>query len=338
MTFVPVVDKNQKPLMPTKPSRARRWIKEGKATPFWKRGVFCVRLNVEPSGEEKQEIAVGIDPGSKKEGFSIKSESHTFLNIQTDVPYWIKRSLKVRSMLRRDRRNRNCPNRKCRRNRKRKNFIPPSTKARWQWKLRVCNWLFKMYPITNFVVEDVRAIARRGYRYNYCFSHVQVGKNWFYSKLSELAPIEKKQGFETKQMRDVLDLKKSKNKLSNKFEAHCVDSWVLANSYTGGHTEVDNKQILFLKPLFFQRRRLHKINILKGGYKKRQGGTVSLGFKKGSLVSHQKYPLAYVGGNSNNCISLHSLDDGKLLSRWIKPQDCKFLTYNSWRFYNLKTN
>ncbi|MGY2793833.1 hypothetical protein ACVWVQ_000889 [Thermostichus sp. MS-CIW-36] len=38
--FVPVVDHNQNPLMPTTPSRARRWIKTGKATPFWKRGVF----------------------------------------------------------------------------------------------------------------------------------------------------------------------------------------------------------------------------------------------------------------------------------------------------------
>ena len=47
--FVPVVDQYQQPLMPTTPSRACRWIASKKATPFWKRGVFCVRLNVEPS-------------------------------------------------------------------------------------------------------------------------------------------------------------------------------------------------------------------------------------------------------------------------------------------------
>jgi hypothetical protein len=83
--FVPVVDTYQNPLMPTTPQRAGKWIKSGKATPFWKNGVFCVRLNVGPSSDYKQEIVVGVDPGSKKEGFTVKSESHTYLNIQADA-------------------------------------------------------------------------------------------------------------------------------------------------------------------------------------------------------------------------------------------------------------
>jgi hypothetical protein len=65
--FVPVVDHDQQPLMPTTPARARRWIRGGKATAFWKGGLFCVRLNVEPSAREIQPVACGIDPGSKKE-------------------------------------------------------------------------------------------------------------------------------------------------------------------------------------------------------------------------------------------------------------------------------
>ncbi len=56
--FVPVVDQAQHPLMPTTPARARRWIKSGKATAFWKGGLFCVRLNVEPSAREEQPLAV----------------------------------------------------------------------------------------------------------------------------------------------------------------------------------------------------------------------------------------------------------------------------------------
>ena len=88
--FVPVVDKENKPLMPTKPSRARKWIKSGKATPFWKKGIFCVRLNTEPKDRQTQKIAVGIDPGSKKEAFTVKSEIHTYLNIQADAVTWVK--------------------------------------------------------------------------------------------------------------------------------------------------------------------------------------------------------------------------------------------------------
>ncbi|HEY6411465.1 MAG TPA: RRXRR domain-containing protein, partial [Ktedonobacteraceae bacterium] len=79
--FVPVIDRNQHPLMPTTPSRARRWIKSGKATAFWKGGLFCVRLNAEPSAREVQPLAVGIDPGSKREGYSVLSAAHTYLNI-----------------------------------------------------------------------------------------------------------------------------------------------------------------------------------------------------------------------------------------------------------------
>ena len=41
--FVPVIDQNQQPLMPTIASRARRWIASGKATGLWKKGVFCVQ-------------------------------------------------------------------------------------------------------------------------------------------------------------------------------------------------------------------------------------------------------------------------------------------------------
>src|ERR1700676_2507046 len=115
--FVPVVDINNKPLMPTICSRAKSWMKFGKATGFLKRGLFCVRLNQEPSAREFQEIALGIDPGSKREGFTVKSESHTFVNIQIHAISWVKANVETRRMLRRGRRYRNTPYRKCRWNR-----------------------------------------------------------------------------------------------------------------------------------------------------------------------------------------------------------------------------
>jgi len=45
--FVPVFYENEE-LKPTTPSRARRWIKNGKAKSFFNSGIFCVRLNEKP--------------------------------------------------------------------------------------------------------------------------------------------------------------------------------------------------------------------------------------------------------------------------------------------------
>ena len=73
--MVPVVDKDQKPLMPCSEKRARKMIESKKATYFWHLGVFCIRLNTEPSARNTQIISLGIDPGSKREGFTVKAEA-----------------------------------------------------------------------------------------------------------------------------------------------------------------------------------------------------------------------------------------------------------------------
>lgn len=330
--FVPVVDSNQNPLMPTTPARARRWIKSGKATPFWRRGIFCVRLNVEPSSRKTQAIAVGVDPGSKKEGFTVKSAAHTFLNVQADAVTWVGKHVEQRRIMRRARRSRKTPYRANKKNRAR-GGIPPSTKARWQWKLRVVDWLCKMYPITQFVVEDIKARTKGQRRWDRSFSPLEIGKQWFYSELEKTAPVELKQGWETKELRDSLGLKKSSSKLFDKWEAHCVDSWTLANWWTGGHVEPDDKQMLYVVPLQFHRRQLHRLQPARGGIRTSYGGTQSMGFKRGSWVKHPKWGVAYVGGSSKDRISLHSLEDGKRLTQTAKPEDCNFLCYNSFRVY-----
>jgi hypothetical protein len=328
--FVPVVNLKQEPLMPTIPSRASRWIKSGKATPFWKKGIFCVRLNVEPSNQEIQEIAVGIDPGSKKEGFTVKSLAHTYLNIQSDAVTWVKDAVEVRRNMRRGRRYRNTPCRANRMNRKR-GGISPSTKARWQWKLRICNQLNKIFPIDIFIVEDIKAKSWKGSKkWNTSFSPLQIGKNWFYTELEKLVKVELKQGYETKEFRDLLGLQKIKEKTAEVFEAHCVDSWVLASSWVGGKVP-DNKQLLLITSLRLHRRQLHYLQPGKGGIRKRYGSTKSLGFKRGSLIKHPKYGVTYMGGSSKNRMSLHSLETGKRLCYNAKLEDCKFLSYNSER-------
>jgi hypothetical protein len=328
--FVPVIYLN-KPLMPTTPGRARRLIKNKEATPFFKKGIFCIRLNRKPFAKELQEIAVGIDPGSKKEGFTVKSESHTYLNIQADAITHVKGAIEERRNMRRSRRQRKTPCRKNKYNRQ-KGGLPPSTRARWNWKLRIVSQLMKLFPITDFVVEDIKAISKKGkQKWNCSFSPLEVGKKWFYEELEKYGNVCLKQGYETAKLRTDAGLKKTKNKLSEDFDAHCVDSWVLANHIIGGHIKPDNLSILFISTIQLHHRQLHTFQPVKGNIRKLYGGTRSLGFKRGSLVFHKKWKLAYIGGTSKGLISLHSLVDGKRLCQNSKPKDIRFLSYNIWK-------
>lgn len=56
------------------------------------------------------------------------------------------------------------------------------------------------------------------------FSPLQVGKQWLYGELEKLAQVETKQGYETKELRNGLGLKKTGRKTAEVFEVHCVDS------------------------------------------------------------------------------------------------------------------
>lgn len=337
---VPVVDSNQIPLMPTSAVRAAKWIKSGKATPFWKKGIFCVRLNVEPSARNYQSVACGIDPGSRQEGYTIASAKHQYLNIQAKAVDWVKSHVETRRNMRRSRRFRKTP---CRQNRKNrlanKIRLAPSTKARWQWKLRIGNWLSKIYPLTVFVVEDIKAISWGG-KWGKTFSPLQVGKDWFYHELQKIAPVELLQGQETAELRNQLGLKKSKNKMAEVFSAHCVDSFTLAYSAVGGEPKESHQDLLVVTPLRFHRRQLHRLEHAPGHIRSRYGGTISAEFKRGSIVKHPKWGLTYVGGEmvkptrkepNRKVISLHSLETGKRLTQSANPEDIKFKTYNTWR-------
>lgn len=332
--FVPVVSSTQQPLMPTTPSRARRWIKSGDATPFWDRGIFCIRLNRPSSGMNKQDVVVGIDPGSKKEGITVKSAAHTFLNIQADAVTFIWDAMHGRQNSRIARRARKTPCRPIRCNRKR-HGLPPSTKARWQWKLRLINWLSKIFPIEHVIVEDIKAWTGKGKRWDTTFSPLQVGKNWFYTEIRKNHKLTTMFGFKTKELRDQLGLIKSKEKMAEVFEAHCVDSWVLANSVVGGHSRPDNTRLYCVAPLKLHRRELHRRQPSRGGIRSPYGGTKSLGFKRGSIVQHPKHGVAYIGGTSGGRISLHRSLDGKRLCQNAKPSDIRFKAYSTWRTYLL---
>ena len=330
--YVPVVSKTGKPLMPTTNRNANKLLARGKAVRRFDRGLFYIKLTEREDGYTQQ-IAVGIDPGSKKEGYSVKSHAHTFLNIQADAVTWVKKAEAVSTQMRRTRRSRKTPYRQMRTNRNQgQEKLPPSTRARWGWKLRICRWLARRFPITTFVVEDIAAETRPGKRrWNQSFSPLEVGKCWFYAELVKIASLLTRPGYHTKEMRDELGLKKSKQKMSDTFDAHCVDSWCLANFYTGGHQKPDNMSMLYLVPLRFHRRQLHRLEPALGGTRAPYGGTRSLGFKRGSWVKHPKYGLCYLGGSSAGTISLHAMQTGTRLTQTAQPADLSFLCTASWR-------
>lgn len=319
--------------MPCSEKRARKLLERNEAKPFWCKGVFCIILQRPPRTRCKQEVAVGIDPGSKFEGLTVKSEAHTLLNIQTEAKTDVKKKVENRSDLRRSRRSRKLRYRQPRFNRtRREDFVAPSTKSRWDYKLFLLKWLRKMYPITHVAVEDISATTLKGKRrWNKSFSPLQVGKNYFRSEVQKLGvEYSEYAGFETYALRNSYGLKKNSNKSKKDFYTHCVDSWVLVNEVVGGHTKVDNERVIFLSPIKRYRRQLHRQNPSKGGVRSLYGSTRSLGLERGTLVKHPKHGLSLVGGASKGRVSLNSFQTNKRLTQLAKIEDLTILTNLKW--------
>lgn len=259
---------------------------------------------------------------------------YTALNIMSEAPTHVRKAVEQRRQMRRARRYRKTRSRPQRFDNRRKgdDFLPPSTRARWEAKLRIVRQLLKILPISHIVVEDVRAETRKGKRrWNGNFSPVQAGKEYFYRHLRELGfePVLRR-GRETKALRERFGLRKSRRKGERSFWSHCVDAWALAASVSGAGRP-DHIGLYYLVPLRFHRRQLHRLEPEEGGVRKPYGGTRSLGFKRGTLVKHPKWGLCYIGGHLNGRLSLHDLKTGKRLTQRAKPEDCRVLTCVSWR-------
>ena len=326
--FVPVASKTGKKLMPTRANKAGMLIKKGLATPYWSNGIFSIRLNYATQDAYTQDIVVGVDPGSKKEGFTVKSEAHTYLNIQADAHSKVGKKVAKRRELRRGRRSRKCPNRKQKKhNLSNRDRVPAGTRARWDWKLRILDWLSKLYPITDVCVEDIKApTIQYAKKWNQSFSPLEVGKHWFYREIEKRWQLRTLQGHETKEIRDRLRLTKSSKKLSETFDAHCVDSWCLAYQTVGGKPSIpDHTDIFCISPIPIRRRELHRQNPQKGGKRPRYGGTTSNGLVKNTLVRHIKHGLTRISGFSQQGIALYSLE-GKRLCQNAKTEDFRVLT------------
>jgi hypothetical protein len=320
--------------MPCKPAKARKLLESGKARKQWsKLGIFYLRLNFNPANSATQPLVIGIDPGSKFEGFSVVGTKDTVLNIMSEAVTWVSKAVKQRRQMRVARRHRNTRRRPWRSNRLcGKSFIPPSTKARWDAKLRIIKQLKAILPLKMAVVEDVKAKTKKSQRkWNRNFSPLEAGKRYFYQELRKMGlKTTLKTGMETQTLRERFGLTKISNKSKPIFESHCVDAWGLASSETSAQYPT-TKALYYATPLRWHRRQLHMFQFAKHGIRRRQGGTVSLGLKRGTLVKHAKYGFCYVGGNMEGRFSLHDCITGERLMQNAKQRDFTVLTRTAFR-------
>ena len=331
---LPVFDTNRTPLMPTTPARARLLLKLGKARPYWnKLGIFCIILtyDVKP---DNQPLVVGIDPGSSFEGWSVVGTNDTVLNGMSETPKHVKKAVELRRILRRARRHRKCWRRPARFNNRLqgRTFLPPSTFARWNARVRILEQLQTILPITAVVVEDVAAVTKKdSKRWNTNFSPLEVGKALFYQKIRELGcDLYLRAGYETKALRERFGLKKTGQKSKQTFASHAVDAWVMAADVSGAERPTE-QGLYYWIPLRWHRRQLHMVQPAKGGIRKPYGGTMSMHFTRGALVRHVKHGLTYIGGTLKDRVSLHSTATGKRLTQNAKVSDLELLTTIRWR-------
>jgi hypothetical protein len=333
---IAVIERRGVPLMPCTPAKARHLLKAGKARARRnKLGVFYVQLCYEQE-PENQPLVVGIDPGSKFEGFSVVASRDTVTNLMVEAPDHVKDAIETRRSMRRARRLRKWHRPRRFDNRlKRKNRLPPSTPSRWEAKARIVKQLKQIMPLTDAVVEDVQAVTRKGVggQWNRSFSPVQVGKDHLYALLREMGlAVHLREGWQTKQLREQFGLKKAKNKAKPSFDSHAVDAWVLAASVSRA-AKPTCCRLWYVVPTRLHRRQLHRLQASKGGERKAYGGTHSLGLKRGTLIMHPQYGRCTVGGfdRKRQSISLHDYRTNKRLTQGAKVKECRVLTWVAWR-------
>ena len=323
MQRVPVISPDGRPLMPTKPSRARRWLKDGIARIYPNDlNVFAIQLIGEPSGYETQDVVIGIDPGKHFSGVGIQSSKATLLKLHLILPFPnVTKKMTARRILRRARRarriNRKLPyEQRCHRAKRFDNRVakklPPSIRANRQLELRVVKEASFLFPISHIVYEYIKAHGDTG------FSPAMVGQKVMLEWLTRIAPTATQFGWQTSNLRQWLKLPKDKtNKSKACEETHSNDGVALASSHfvkwkewqssnarggnwsgsivvTSAPFKVVAKPNIYRRQLHFENPDSHKPNPTQ--YRKRKGGTITpFGFRSGDFVQAEKARQIYRG-------------------------------------------
>ena len=157
--LVYVLSKHGNPLMPCKPGKARRLLKDGKARAV-KRTPFTIQLIYGSSGYI-QEVTLGIDAGSKTIGISATTENAELFSGELTLRTDIVDLLATKRQYRRSRRNRlryrRCkfPNKRFQETKlkKPKGWIAPSIIHKIESHLKIVALINTILPISKTIVE-----------------------------------------------------------------------------------------------------------------------------------------------------------------------------------------
>lgn len=330
--------------MPTKPSRARRWLKTEKAKVVHNDlGIFTIQLTSEPSGTETQPISVGIDPGKNYSGIGVQSARITLWMAHLQLPFeTVKGRMEQRRMMRRGRRgrriNRKIPynqraHRQKRFNNRRQKKVPPSIRANRQLELRVIKELKRIYPLTTVVWEVVVARGNKG------FSPVMVAQYRAINQLEKLLPVVKQEGWQTSNLRQWLGLEKQKTAKGDAIPAtHAVDGISLASLQFVRYRQLKGKQgwwegSVNITPAPFAvirrppicRRQLHLMVPSSCGVRRKYGGTTTRhGFRKGDYVKAEmagRVVHGWVSGDTERQVSVSDIN-WKRLGQFSAKKTC----------------
>ena len=153
MTLVYVLNRNKKPLMPCKPAKARKLLKNKKAKVV-NREPFTIQLLYGSSGY-KQDISLGVDAGSKFIGLSATTDKKELYASTVEIRNDVSEKISTKREHRRSRRSRKTRHRKPRfNNRKRpEGWVAPSIRHKIDTHHQVIENVYKILPITRLVVE-----------------------------------------------------------------------------------------------------------------------------------------------------------------------------------------
>jgi Holliday junction resolvasome RuvABC endonuclease subunit len=272
-------------------------------------GQFGVQMLVD-TRKETPNTALGIDNGTKFEGYSVVCGNENSFNVMWKLPdkKKIVRKLTERRQLRRARRFRNCRRRPVRfDNRKKDGFIAPSQLVMVNSRLKAIKEFLKTYPINLVGIEDVR-FNHAKFRNGKNFSTVEIGKAMICEYIQNQAELFKFSGHQTQKLRKLYGYMKTRvNKASEKFVSHCSDSLTLAITLTTNKHIHRGKFIVADDSYRPVRRRLHDTQFSKG---------------------HIRYPYSqgnFAGIGKGTICELGTICGGTKKSAWI----------NDWNHYRI---